>query len=277
MPRTRDLEPGDSLEQYIGNLVRDARAAMDQAEGRKVWSQTRLAQRVFVSQTRISEVELGEVPPDRGLATKIERTLHMRPGSLVDLIKLLERENVRDYAKPFVRRQEEARLIHDFRLTVPALLQTSDYARALLVAGDADPKMVDAYVEQRMERRRLLEQDEPPWFAAIVDEAVLLRGTGSGSVMEAQLKVLLEAQEVPTTSIRILPLGSPHVIAGSFTLLTLASGVRGVYTEGFSTGSYTEDFADVMLYQRVHDRLAASALSVEASTALIHEAMKRFT
>ncbi|MEU3373299.1 helix-turn-helix transcriptional regulator [Streptomyces sp. NPDC006711] len=276
MPRTRELEPGDSLEQYLGNLVREARAAMDQSEGRKLWTQAHLAERVFVSQTRISEVELGEVPPDRSLAEKIERTLNMRPGSLVDLVKLLERENVRDYAKPFVRRQEEARLIHEFRLTIPALLQTGDYARALLVTGDADPRAIDTYVEQRMERQRILEQDDPPWFAAIVDEAVLLRGTGSSSVMAAQLKVLLEAQEVRTTSIRILPLRSPHVIAGSFTLVTLANGVRGAYTEGFSTGNYTEEFAEVMTYQRVYDRLTASALTAEASTALIYEAMERF-
>src|SRR5262245_16528313 len=75
-------------------------------------------------------------------------------------------------------------------------------------------------------------------------------------------------------SVQILPLGAGHII-GTLYVLTLPDGARGTYTEGFFTGNYSEDIETVMTFQRVYDRLAASALTSEASTDSIHEALKR--
>ncbi len=57
MPGPQDLDPGDSVEQYLGNMVREARLVL----GRE-WTQTYLATKVFSSTTRISEIERGEDP-----------------------------------------------------------------------------------------------------------------------------------------------------------------------------------------------------------------------
>ncbi|GGU83055.1 hypothetical protein GCM10010211_56270 [Streptomyces albospinus] len=268
------MDPGEGLEQYIGSKVRDARVdkARAKAEGCE-WSQSYLAKRVFVSQTRISEVETGDVPPDRDLAGKLESVLDLPRDCLVDLVRILEQGTVLDYAKTYLRRQDKARIIHTAGSIVPGLLQTPDYIRELLLTGQAgDPTDLDSYVEQRMARQKLWEQADPPWMSAVIDEAALYRATAP------QLERLLEAQGSPNITIQVLPFGAGHItghIIGTIAVLTLPNGARGAYTEGFLTGSYSEDAAEVIKYQRIYDRFAASSLTAEASTDKIHEVVKR--
>ncbi|MFE6740915.1 helix-turn-helix domain-containing protein [Streptomyces tubercidicus] len=278
MTKTRDVDPSEGIEQYIGRTVQDARLALRKAkfEGHE-WTQSYLATRVFVAQSRISEVETGDVPPDTELARNLEKALGVRSGTIENLVRILNRESVRDYAKPYVRRLPEAQMIHDFGLIVPGLLQTKGYASALVLAGQAgDPKDMKRFVDQRMERaKRLWEGENPPWMTAIIYEAVLRSDMGNPDAACEQLQHLLKAQEQPNISVRVLPFGAA-IVSGSFTLLTLSNGRRATYTEGFSTGSYSDETAEVMRFQKVYDRLAEDAESAQRSSGLIHEALKRF-
>ncbi|PNE39320.1 helix-turn-helix domain-containing protein [Streptomyces noursei] len=270
MPRVREVDPGEGLEQYIGNVVRDARVdkARAKAEGHE-WSQSYLARRVFVSQTRISEVETGDVPPDRDLAGKLESTLELPTGSLTNLVRILEQATVRDYAKPYLSRQEKAHMFHVASFVVPGLLQTPDYARELMLAGQAgDPRDIDSYVDQHMARQKIWGREDPPWMSAVIDETALHRST------MAQLERLLAVQEMPNITIQVLPFGAGYIM-GTHMVLTFPDGARGAYTEGFSTGNYSEDVDTVLRFQKVYDRFAASALTAEASTDRINEAVKR--
>lgn len=268
MPRIRDVDPSEGLEQYIGNLVRYARLAKAKAEGN--WTQTYLASQALTSQTRISEVELGEDPPDRELAGNLESALDLPRDSLTNLVRILNQRTVLDYAKRQLDRQAEARIIHTAGFIVPGLLQTPDYARELLLTGEAgNPKYIDSYVEQRMERQRVWDREDPPWLTAVIDEAALHRTTA------AQLQRLLVAQGEPNITLRVLPFGAGYMM-GTTTVLTHPSGGRSAYTEGLLTGNYTEDAEEVVRYQRIYDRYAADALTAEASTDKINEALKRF-
>ncbi|MFE0775718.1 helix-turn-helix transcriptional regulator [Streptomyces sp. NPDC058861] len=277
------MDPSQGLEQYIGRMVQDARLSLrerSKKEGKlkeEPWTQTYVGERTYTSQSRISDVETGEVPPDTDLAKKLEKTLGLTDDYLVHLVRIMHQESVNDYAKPYIRRLPEATMLHDFGLIVPGLLQTPGYAGALVLAGQAgDPTQIRYIVDQRMERaRRLLEGDQPPWLTAIIYEAVLHCGMGTPDVAREQLEHLLQVQERPNINVRVLPFKAA-IVSGSFTLLTLTSGRRATYTEGFGTGSYSEETATVMLYQRVYDRLAEEALSAGDSTALIRNALKRF-
>ncbi|MEU7034089.1 Scr1 family TA system antitoxin-like transcriptional regulator [Streptomyces sp. NPDC046237] len=74
--------------------------------------------------------------------------------------------------------------------------------------------------------------------------------------------------ERPHVNIQLLPMkGTP--VPGSVALLTLPQGERGAYTEGFSTDNYTEEPAEVMRFQRVHDLLQQGSLGVRASLELM--------
>ncbi|MFC9591558.1 helix-turn-helix domain-containing protein [Streptomyces sp. NPDC056944] len=277
------MDPSQGLEQYIGRMVQDARLALvleAKREGKtkqEPWTQAFVATRTYTSQSRISEVETGEVPPDTDLARKLETTLGLPHDALVNLVRILNQENVNDYAKPYIRRLPEATMLYDFGLIVPGLLQTPGYARALVLAGQAgDPTRIKQIVEQRMERaRRVLDTEQPPWLTAIIYEAVLHCDMGDPDAAREQLEHLLKAQERPNISVRVLPYAAA-IVSGSFTLLTLGSNRRAVYTEGFETGNYSEESTSVMKYQRVYDRLAEEALTARQSHGLINDALKRF-
>ncbi|MFB7938497.1 Scr1 family TA system antitoxin-like transcriptional regulator [Streptomyces sp. NPDC056049] len=264
MPGPQDLEPGESIEQYLGNVVREARLAL----GRD-WTQAYVAVKTFSSGTRISEIERGEDPPDRELARRLEIVLRLPPGTLVNLVRIRTERYVRDYAKLYLQRESDATAIHEFSLVVPGLLQTADYARAAMEAGLAgDPGQISAFVSRRLERQAILDRPEPPWMMTVIDEAALRRGIGGGHVMREQIEHLLTACERPQVNIQVLPMKSTPV-AGSVALLTLPKGQRAAYTEGFSTGNYTEEPARVMRFQRVYDLLQQDALGVRASRELM--------
>ncbi|GAU67327.1 Syd protein [Streptomyces sp. NBRC 110611] len=281
MPRIREVDRTQGLEQYIGAMVRDARvtkarAARAAKAGTKgeheEWSQTYLAGRVFTSQRRISEVETGEVPPERDLAGHLETVLDLPRESLTALVCILEQDTVRDYAKTYLARQQKAKMIHTAGYIVPGLLQTPDYARALLLSGQAgDPTDIERYVEQRMERQKVWQRPDPLWLSVVLDESALLKCS------KQQLERLLTDQEKPNISLRVLPFDAAgHVLGTMIAVLTMPNGSRCAYSEGYSTGSYTEDTESVLRCQRVYDRLADSALTVEATTDRLNEALKRF-
>lgn len=269
MPGAKELDPGDGIEQYLGNMVREARLAL----GRE-WTQAHVAAQAFSSGSRISGIERGEDPPDRDLAKKLEFVLRLPPGSLVNLVKILTEQSVRDYAKTYMRRQLEATAIHEFSLVVPGLLQTAGYARAVMEAGLAgDSAQIGDYVRMRLERQAVLDRPAPPWMMIVLDEAALRRDIGGSQVMREQIEHLLALCGRPNVNIQVLPLkGTP--VPGSVALLTLPKGERGAYTEGFSTGNYTEDPAEVMRFQRVYDLLQQGASGVRASLELMRAIAK---
>ncbi|MFI6639559.1 Scr1 family TA system antitoxin-like transcriptional regulator [Streptomyces sp. NPDC050504] len=283
MPRLKEPDPGENLEQYIGSLIQDARLkrradARNKGQEEETWTQEFLAERALTSQTRISGVETGDDPPDLSLASDLERVLGLQHGTIRNLVKILNQEGVKDYAKTFVSRLPMARMISAFGPIVPGLLQTPEYAGVLVLAGQAgDSRDVQRYVEGRMDRsRRVWAQPEPPWMTAIVSEAVLRSDMGNPGAVRGQLEQLLERpQQEPNIKVRVLPLSAASV-AGSLTLLTFPDNSRSAYMEGYSTGSYVEEIAQVMRYQRVYDRLAEDALSARQSADLIREALKRF-
>jgi hypothetical protein len=108
----------------------------------------------------------------------------------------------------YVWLEARAREIRTFDNTLLlGLLQTRDYARAVIEAGEFDRSqdLVDRGVELRMTRQGILTGDNPPRLTSIVDGAVLRRLIGGISVIRGQLKHLVECAERPNIEIRVLP------------------------------------------------------------------------
>jgi Domain of unknown function (DUF5753)/Domain of unknown function (DUF397) len=106
---------------------------------------------------------------------------------------------------------------------MPGLLQTADYARALLTSGlpNPEPAQIDKRVQVRMTRQARLTGDDLLHFSAIIDEAVLRRTVGGAEAMRDQLRHLLEVSKFPNVNLQVLPLdaGEHALIAGPATLL----------------------------------------------------------
>lgn len=111
--------------------------------------------------------------------------------------------------------------------TVSGLLQTEDYARAVMAGWRSmftvPPSEIERRVEARLLRRQVLQRDPPPQVSIVMDESVMHRQLGDASVMRIQLEHIIEVSRMPNVRVQILPLKGTHpVVAGAFTYLKFA-------------------------------------------------------
>jgi transcriptional regulator with XRE-family HTH domain len=162
---------------------------------------------------------------------------------------------------------------------VPGLLQTEAYAHAVEQRSHSTevipPSRVDARVEARLARQRVLTRETPLELAVVLDEALLLRLYGDAAVMAEQLRHLQELSEYPNISLQVLPLDGPHPIAtGSFTLLQfpLVGGIKFhdvAYIEYLNGCSYLEEETETYRHRLSFERLRAEALGPGESVEVI--------
>ena len=170
----------------------------------------------------------------------------------------------------------EARSVWNYEsLFVPGLLQTEDYARAVIRAGlpSASRDDIEPRVEVRMQRQDVLHNDNPLELWGIVDEAALLRQVGGRAVMHAQLSHLLEASELPNITLQVIPfsVGAHAGMPGSFVFMqfTEASIPDVIYLDSMAGDLFLEAEADVRRYRLAFEHLRAVAVSPDASRALV--------
>jgi transcriptional regulator with XRE-family HTH domain len=101
-----------------------------------------------------------------------------------------------------------AMISRNFQLSVaPGLLQTEDYARAVLEKNNPNrnPDEVDALVGLRMRRQELIDRADPPLLFFILDEAVIRRQVGGPAVLRGQLSRFLEVSAKPNVTLEVVP------------------------------------------------------------------------
>jgi len=164
--------------------------------------------------------------------------------------------------------EQEATAITCFsNIFPPALLQTEDYATAMIrgVAPGIDPDILRQRVEARMRRQQLLEQPKRPRYRALLDEAVLHRQVGGTAAMKAQLGKILRLIEEGKATVQVIPygVGSYAAVDSNFTYLEFGeSSLPGVvYVEGLETQLYLEKPAELARYVESIEHLRDSALT----------------
>ncbi|MEV5705175.1 helix-turn-helix transcriptional regulator [Actinoallomurus sp. NPDC052274] len=156
---------------------------------------------------------------------------------------------------------------------IPGLLQTEDYARALIRKGPAelDDADIEKRVQIRTERQRILVGDDPARLFAVIDEAALRRTVGGPDVMRAQLQHLIKMAAQPNVTLQVIPFSvGPHPgTGGRFTIISFPEeGSDAVYIETIA-GELLIESEGVGSYRRAFRRLNAEALSSEDTIALI--------
>jgi hypothetical protein len=148
---------------------------------------------------------------------------------------------------------------------VPGLLQTADYARAVIRLANPDDtrEQIERRVELRIERQRILHRPEPSNLWTVIDEAALRRRIGNVGTMRAQLEHLIEIIELPHVSVQVLPFSvGGHVAAGGpITILRFIESELPdvIYLEQLISALYLEKPSDVDHYMTVMDRLCMEA------------------
>jgi transcriptional regulator with XRE-family HTH domain len=159
---------------------------------------------------------------------------------------------------------------------VPGLLQTRAYARCLLAALNGyrlTAGEIDRLADLRMDRQQVLNRSPDPLrLCCVLDEVVLLRSVGGPDVMRGQLRRLL-AVDMPTVTVRVLPLSwGPHrAMIGPFTVLEFADMADRdvVYIESHAGGTYLEQPADVEFHSALFQECEEAALDLAESANLI--------
>lgn len=162
---------------------------------------------------------------------------------------------------------------------VPGLLQTPDYARAMIGARQSSEPLEER-VASRMERQEALIRDNGPRMWFVLDEAVLRRPIGGPEVMREQLAHLVEiATSNPRIEIRVLPFSSVTYagLDGAFTVLSLSGGQGVAYHEGPEISHLAEDGSTVAEYQVRFDLVMGESLRASESLAMIRKIMEEYT
>jgi transcriptional regulator with XRE-family HTH domain len=245
------------------------------------WTQVELGQKMGYSPSLISGVETLDKPPTAEFAAACDRTFGTpgfdaqtgTPGTFLTVYELVAREAYPAFFAPVVPFERQAVRIHGWELgAVPGLLQTEEYARALISVSrpmDTDTS-IGRLVAARMERQAILAAENPPVLWYVIDEAVLRRVVGGPMVMGPQLDALIRAAATPGIVIQVLPLTDDNPgTDGPLSVDEFADAPAVCYTECYAGGRIVEAPAEVAELITVISMLRASALPPRDSRELI--------
>lgn len=178
--------------------------------------------------------------------------------------------------------EQAATNVRQFELAlVPGLLQTSDYARALVSAVDmATPiEVAEEFVAARMIRQQIIKRDKPVQYHAVLSEAVLRCAVGGSRVMRGQLEHLVDLTSQPHITLQILPFdrGGHPGLEGPFSLLTLPElGSDVGYAEGQMGAVYLESQDQVRSCTMRFGAVSVTALTAVESLSWIEDLLSDY-
>ena len=191
-------------------------------------------------------------------------------------------DTIPPYYADFIGLETDASYIKTWEATiVPGLLQTPEYAKAVMLANPAmiSPDKLENFISIRHERQARLEQGTDVRLDAVIWEAVLITTVGSDEVQRGQLSRLLELMDRPNISVQVLPLeaGDQASMCGSFVMFSFGSerSVSTVFVENLTSSQYLERDQELRGYTLVFDALRSAALSPAASAARIRQRLEQ--
>lgn len=268
----KEIDPTSSMAALFGSRVRRLRLAAG-------LTQTEVGRRTHVVGSRITQVEraLG-AKPTWELAQALNEVLES-DDLLIDLWPYVYREAFPDWSQKFMELSARAVGLWQYAAhVVPGLLQTEDYARALLgvYPEHADTEKLEQRLTARMKRQRRIVGPDRPGLWVVLDEAVLMRPVGGPVVMRAQLRRILDAVHRRQAIVQVLPFaqGAHGSLGGSLTLLKMPDATEVAYKEGSEYGYLLEEPTDVRREAVTYDQLRAASLPPDMSTDVIRSVLE---
>jgi transcriptional regulator with XRE-family HTH domain len=241
-----------------------------------------LADLIQWSQAKISRVETGVTAASASDVRLLGHALNVPEDQIQLLVEQTEHERVQmtdwrvgkaglaSKQREYGLMEERAKIVRVFQpVVIPGLLQTADYARAILVAaqrmlalgaGVEEPASVSDAVLERIRRQAILESPARQ-FSFVMMESVLGNRLTGPARMLSQIERVREVSQQPNVSIRIIP--STAVLTDppmhSFEMMD----DRVLTIDLFNTSIKTEGRGDMRLYRELFDsyeRIAATDL-----------------
>jgi transcriptional regulator with XRE-family HTH domain len=251
---------------------------------------------IRASGSKISRMELGRVSfKERDITDLLTLYGVDDPGERAALVDLARQANspgwwhkygdvLPDWFQVYVGLEEAASLIRIYELQfVPGLLQTPEYARAVVQLGQrgAPKEEIEHRVSLRVERQRVLTRRNPPRLWVVVDEAALRRPIGGPEVMRGQIERLIEVGKEPNVTIQVMPFrfGGHAAESGTFTLMRFPEFDLPdvVYIEQLTSAVYLDKREDVERYTEVIERLSVESEPPEATADILSRILEEVT
>ena len=245
-------------------------------------SREELAAKLRFSASLVSMIETGHRTPSPDFAVRCDAAFSC-PGTFARLEKRLRNVPFSSGFRPFQPYESEAVSLRLFEhVLVPGLLQTEQYARAVLETHpNTSEDVIQERVAARLSRQEILAREDPPppvlWV--LLDENVLTREVGRPKIMHDQLVHLAEVARRPNITVQVIPCTVVHPgLLGAFAIAGLDGMSPIVYLETGHDGQTLED-PDVGARMSVRfDALRTEALPGRASLSLIEKvAEERWT
>jgi transcriptional regulator with XRE-family HTH domain len=262
------------------------------AELRRLRAQSELSREQVEEQTGVNEgtlyrIETARARPQRRTLVALLDLYQVGDPLRTDLLDIARRADGQGWLRPYhselpeeyaayISFEAEARSVRNYEsLFIPGLLQTEDYARAVITGTlpMASQTEVQQRVQARMERQELLQPGHTLQLWAIVDEAAIRRMAGNPETMHAQLAHLLQAADQPNVTLQVIPfdVGAHPGMPGSFVYMEF--GEPGdpelVYVDTLAGDLFLEAEPDLRRYAAMFDHLRALALSPAQTAAMI--------
>ena len=213
-------------------------------------------------------MENGKRPPTEALAAACDAVFPERHGWFTDWYQESRSwSEVPAGFRSWSELEDKAARLYDWMPgTVTGLLQSEDYARAILATFPAvTAETIAARLAARVERqRRVLTRDDPPKVIFVIDELALYRQVGSAEVMAAQMRQLVVTAAMPHVTVQVLPAVAHPANASGFVIADDA-----VWCEHVAGGYVFTDGQTVSALATRFDTLRGECYRVSESLALI--------
>lgn len=243
-----------------------------------------VTERLMFSPTKLSRIETGQSGASPRDIRDLSDLYGVNDPAEREQLMTLAREGKQrgwwqGYELPYatyVGLEAEATSIEVYQTgTVPGLLQTAEYARAMLLVEV--PPFSEQELEQRLQarltRQAHLLRSQGPRYHAILDESILHRQVGGPLVMRSQLQQIIQSTQLHNVTIQVIPfdIGAHPAMDSVFNILGFEKPLISdiVYVEGLVGNIYLERPTDLERYRKIFSYLQSLALKASDSVMLI--------
>lgn len=255
------------------------------AELRRLRNQSGMSVRDFgkhvgLPYVRISRAETGRKPPTAEDVATILGALGVAGSERERLLDMARAALDPTWVAPGVDKQLQALI--DFEadattitdvapLLVPGLLQTENYARAIMSDGVMTAGEIQAAVTTRLGRQNILLREKPIQFVALIGAPVLRHPFGGREVMAEQLRHIAKQAELPNVTVQAIPVSETWEpsLAGPFVLYEFPLAEPVVHVEHYRSSMFLPDKKDVEDMRKAADTIRERAMSPEETSGLI--------
>jgi len=270
MSRESDLDPNASPLAFFGAELRRCREKAG-------LSQPRLSELTSYGTSMISKIERALRPSSEEFAAECDQIFGL-DGHFERLYRfMLLTPGPSWFARWLEEIEPRARVLRYWApLLIPGLLQTEGYARHIF---GREPNISSAEIEERvqarMQRKAILNRDDPPTLWVLIDEGLLHRPLGGPAVMREQMDYLLNASRSTNVTIQIVPYCAESAVGltGSFIIAELPKGEPdAVFVDSSTAGEVTTEHERVISIRSRYDAIRADAYPQHMSPQMIEDA-----